>query len=167
MTSPTTAYSTTSLVGELKCPPSKTGDTSFHQHTQATCKTQASQMTSTTMAISALLLLSSAAAAPLSPFAPPLTFTCSQTRQLHAKMSSSAKGDSGAKKSMHNEHNKFSHLRLAATALLQMRHRRLLQRPQPSRPFFTSIRTVWRGGVAAVEAAATKPITLRPPNFYD
>ena len=104
-------------------------------------------------------------AAPLSTFTPPLTFTCSQTQWLHVKVRGGASEDSGAEKSMSDDHNKFSHLPLAAPALPRMRRNCLLQRCPASGPISELKWIAHLSFVTAVEAAATKLIMLRPPNF--
>jgi hypothetical protein len=93
------------LVGESKC--------HHHQHTTKT----------------------NLPAAPLSTFAPSLTFTCSQTQWLHDAVGAASTPSMWTKKSRSDEKQQIRPCTTAATALPRTVHRRLLQRPPHSGPF--------------------------------
>ena len=76
-------------------------------------------------------------AAPLSTFAPPLTFTCNQTQWLHDAVGATSASTPlmWTEKSRSDEKQKILPCTTSATALPRTVHRHLLQRPPHSRPF--------------------------------
>jgi hypothetical protein len=112
------------------------------------------------MTISALPLLSSATAAPLSLFALPLAFTCSQTQWLHVKVRGGASEDSVAEKSALNAITNFCTLLTAATALPPTMQQRLLQHCLASRPYSN---VYWDGCLSFVAADAAG--VMKPSHF--